>query len=277
MDREAVDAAGTMAKGLEYMTPHNMERRPNPRGFPMNRHEVQESVTYIHMHQPRWQGTLCLLCEFHCISESVMLRYQDLSMHEVIEHFECDHRLQDLRHGMLQPYFVALDLRYRVTGAGSINGSTGILCPVDSTLDDWCQYVAHHFRPGGLNPACGIIMDTSHRVSYTSTWGMVLLQLLHPDDAKNYYGRYLAGIAFRPQFYSDFIRRWNRDRPQEIPITVASGEPVLRRMVYNGAGENISELDIILHLAACSITQLMIDNAYPWALVWIDQHTSIHF
>ncbi|PBK96037.1 hypothetical protein ARMGADRAFT_1028259 [Armillaria gallica] len=219
-DREAVDAAGAMAKGIEYATPRNMESCTNPRGFPMNRQEVQE--------------------------------------------------LRDLRHSMLRPYFVELDPRYRVTGAGSVNGSAGILCPVDGTLDDWCQYVAHHFRPGGLNPACGIIMDTSHRVSYTSTWGMVLLRLLHPDDVKNYYSWYLAGIAFRPQFYLDFIRRWNRDRPQEIPIMVASGEPVLRQMVYNGAGENISELDMVQHLVACSITQSMMDNMYPWALTTME-------
>ncbi|SJK99798.1 uncharacterized protein ARMOST_03109 [Armillaria ostoyae] len=273
-DREAVDAASAMADGVVYATPRSIERRPNPRGFPMNRREVQESVTFVHMRQNGWQATLRLLCEFHRISEAVILRYRDLSMHEIIEHFERDNRLRNLRRGMPRPYFIELNPRCKVTGEGSVGGGAGVLCPVNSTLDDWCQYVAHHFRPGGLNPACGIIMDTSYRVSYASVWGMALLRLLHPDDAKNYYGRYLAGIAFRPQFYSDYIRRWNRDRPQELPITIAAGSPTLRRMTFNEARENLSELDVVRHLASCGITQGMIDNAYPWALVWIDQHAS---
>lgn len=276
-DQEAVDAARAMADGVVYATPRNIDQRPNPRGFPMNRREVQESVTFVHMRQNGWQATLRLLCEFHRISEAVILRYRDLSMHEVIEHFERDNRLRDLQRGMLRPYFIELNPRCRVTGEGSVGSGTGVLCPVNGTLDDWCQYVAHHFRPGGLNPACGVIMDTSYRVSYTSMWGLVLLRLLHPNDAKNYYGRYLAGIAFRPQFYSDYIRRWNRDRPQELPITIVAGSPTLQRMTFNGAGENLSELDVVRHLALCGITQGMIDNTYPWALVWIDQHVSVHF
>ncbi len=95
-DHEAVDAAQAMAAGLDYPTPSDISRRLNPRGFPMNVCEVQESVTYIHMRQVRWQSTLRLLCEFHCISESVILHYRDLSMHEIIEQFECNNRLHDL-------------------------------------------------------------------------------------------------------------------------------------------------------------------------------------
>ncbi len=48
-------------------------------------------------------------------------------------------------------------------------------------------------------------------------------------------------------------------------------------MVFHGAKENLAEIDIIRHLAANRITQEMIDSAYPWALVWVDQHQNIHF
>ncbi len=48
-------------------------------------------------------------------------------------------------------------------------------------------------------------------------------------------------------------------------------------MVFNGAGKNLSELDVICHLTACAITQEMLDNTYPWALAWIDQHNTVHF
>ncbi|PBK97565.1 hypothetical protein ARMGADRAFT_1027057 [Armillaria gallica] len=93
-------------------------------------------------------------------------------------------------------------------------------------------------------------MDTSYRVSYASVWGMLLLRFLHPSNAKNFYARYLAGIIFHPCYYTDFIWRWNCDR---------------------------TELDVVRHLATCAITQEVLDNAYPWALVWIDQHSSVHF
>lgn len=63
----------------------------------------------------------------------------------------------------------------------------------------------------------------------------------------------------------------------ELPISVAAGSPILRRMVFNGAGENLSELDVIRHLAACTIMQEMLDSTYIWALIWVDQHSSIHF
>lgn len=221
--------------------------------------------------------TLWLICEFHRISESIIMRYRDLAMNEVIEHFERDDRLTDLQCSMPRLYFVPLDPRYRCTGNGSVANGAGLAAPINGSLDDWCQYMAHHFRPGGLNPTGGIIMDMSYHVSYASVWGMVLLRFLHPSNAKNFYARYLAGIIFCPRYYVDFIWRWNRDRTGELPISVAAGSPILRRMVYHGAGENLAELDVIRHLASCAITQEMLDNAYPWALAWIDQHNSVHF
>ncbi|PBK93506.1 hypothetical protein ARMGADRAFT_1079818 [Armillaria gallica] len=204
-DREAVEAAQALAEGLEYSPTDTTTTQPNPRGFLMNIQEVQETVTYIHMRQPGWQSTLRLISEFNRISEAIVLRYRDLAMHKVIESFERDHMLQDLRQGMRRPYFIELDDRYQVTSRGSMANRAGLPDPVNGTLDDWCQYTAHHFCPGGMNPAGGIIMDTSHCISYTSVWGMVLLRVLHPTGAKNYYGRYLAGIIFRPRFYSDYI------------------------------------------------------------------------
>ncbi|KAK0240622.1 hypothetical protein EDD85DRAFT_950471 [Armillaria nabsnona] len=120
-------------------------------------------------------------------------------------------------------------------------------------------------------------MDTSFRVSFSSVWGMVLLCFLHPVNTKNYYARYLAGIIFRPRYYTEFIWHWNRDRTGELPISIAAGSPIFRRMVYHSAGENLSELDVIRHLVACAITQEMLDSAYPWALAWIDQHSGVHF
>ncbi len=95
-DREAVDATQAMAEGMEFLLPLNMSRRPNPRGFPMNVREVQETINYIHTHQSGWQAMLHLVCEFHQIVESVIMRYRDLAMHEVLEHFERDERLYDL-------------------------------------------------------------------------------------------------------------------------------------------------------------------------------------
>ncbi len=156
-------------------------------------------------------------------------------------------------------------------------GGAGLPPPGNATLDNWCQYTAHHFHPGGVNSPNGITMDLSHRVSYASIWGMLMLRFLHPVDARNYYGWYLAGIAFRPHYYTNYIEQWNHERTEEPQIVWAAGLPVFRRMIFNGAPENLSELDVIRHLAACEITQAIIDSTYLWAMVWIDQHTSVHF
>lgn len=104
----------------------------------MNIQEVQETVTYIHMQQLGWQSTLRLLSEFNQISEAVVLRYQDLSIHEVIKLFKCDHRLQNLHQSMQRPYFIKLDDRYRVTSRGSIANGAGVSDPVNGMLDGWC-------------------------------------------------------------------------------------------------------------------------------------------
>ncbi len=87
-DREAIDAARALTDGVEVHVPLNIACRPNPRGFPMNIQEVQETVNYIHLRQTGWQATLRLICEFHHISKSVIMRYHDLVMHEIIELFE---------------------------------------------------------------------------------------------------------------------------------------------------------------------------------------------
>ncbi|PBK94597.1 hypothetical protein ARMGADRAFT_1029000 [Armillaria gallica] len=83
-------------------------------------------------------------------------------------------------------------------------------------------------------------------------------------------------IAYRPGYYTDYIEQWNTERLEEVPIKQAK-ETMLRRMVFHGARENLAEIDVIRHLAASGITQEMIDSAYPWAIVWVDQHQSIHF
>ncbi|PBK61981.1 hypothetical protein ARMSODRAFT_981156 [Armillaria solidipes] len=188
-DREAVDAAGAMAAGLDYPTPSDIARQPNPRGFPMNIREVQESIQDNGKQFSRSQRRAIGASERHA--------------------------------GRLVP------VRGTPLPTGRAQPSRG--------ADYGC------FTPRQLREYMGngpLTFAPPHR-------------------------RYLAGIAFRPQFYSDYIRRWNRDRPEELPIVVAT--------------ENISELNVVRHLAACGITQEMIDNAYPWAMVWIDQRTNVHF
>ncbi|PBK90130.1 hypothetical protein ARMGADRAFT_1083019 [Armillaria gallica] len=193
-DCEAVNAAQLIAEGMDVPPPPNVRNRLNPRGFPMNVKEVHDSVTFIHMCKMGWQAVLCLLWEFHRISSSVIMRYQDLSMHKIMEVFEWDNCLSSLAHGLVCPYFILLDARFQSDGVA--NG-TGLSMPVNGTLDDWCQYTAHHFHPSGLNPTSSITMDTSYQVSYVNVWGMLQLQFLHPTSAKKFYARYFVGIVFR--------------------------------------------------------------------------------
>ncbi|KAK0445660.1 uncharacterized protein EV420DRAFT_1648376 [Desarmillaria tabescens] len=198
-------------------------------------------------------------------------------MHDVIEQFQMDRCMGELANDLPPPAHIPLDRAYRRPGSSNIAGGAGMVPPVNGTIDDWCQYAAHHFRPGGLNPPSGITMDLSYRVSYASIWGMLLVRFLHPRDARNYYARYFTAITFRPRYYMDYIEQWNRDQPDKVPIILATERTILQRMIFNGATENLAEVDVIRHLADCSITQEMIDSAYPWAMVWVDQHQSIHF
>ncbi len=197
-------------------------------------------------------------------------------MHEVNEQFMKDPRLEELANDLPAPPYIPLDRVYRSPDGGNTGGGARLTIPVNGTINEWCQYAAHHFRPGGLNLPAGLTMDLSYRVSYASVWGMLLVQFIHPQDARNYYTRYLVAIAFRPGYYTDYIKQWNTERLDELPI-VRSNEVTLRRMIYHGAKENLAEIDIIRHLMANGITQEMIDSTYPWALVWVDQHQSIHF
>ncbi|PBK88926.1 hypothetical protein ARMGADRAFT_1084034 [Armillaria gallica] len=176
-DCEAVDASCTLADGISVLTPPNLDHHPNPRGFPMNVHKVQESVNHIHTRQPGWQTTLHLICKFHHTSESVIIWYQDLAMHEVIEHFEQDGQLTDLQYGMPHPYFIPLGLQYQRTGNRSMVNGAGLTVPINGSMDDWCQYMAHHFHPGGLNLTSSIIMDMLFRTQDNPYW------LLRGEDA----------------------------------------------------------------------------------------------
>lgn len=187
-DCEAVEASRLLAEGLVVPLPMGVADCPNPRGFPMNVREVQESATYVHMRRPGWQATLCLLWEFHRISTSLVMRYRDLSMHEMVEVFEKDDHLTILAQGLLRPYFIPIDPQYLRPRSGTAANGVGLSTPVNGTMDDWCQYTAHHFRPNGLNPTSGVMMDASYRVSYASVWGMLLMWFLHPQtSAKKYY------------------------------------------------------------------------------------------
>ncbi|PBK84588.1 hypothetical protein ARMGADRAFT_1037064 [Armillaria gallica] len=245
-DCEAVEVSRLLANGVVVPVPLDMADRPNPRGFPMNVWEVQESATFVHMHRPGWQATLCLLWEFHWISTSVVMRYRDLSMHKIVEIVKKDDRLTVLVQGLPHPYFIPINPRYIRTGSGMMANGIGLAMLVNRTLDDWCQYTAHHFCPNGLNPTSGVMMDASYCISFASVWGMLLMRFLHPQSsAKKYYARYFAGIVYRPCYYVDFIRSWNAKRTMELPISVAAVNPVLQQMVFNGVGENLSELNRI--------------------------------
>ncbi len=186
-DCEAVDAARSMVEGLGVNIPTDMNACPNPHGFPMTVRDVQESVTFVHMCRHGWQSTLRLLCEFHRILSSVIMHYRDLSMHEILKIFEQDNCLEALVQGMPPPYFIPLDPRFRRTGPDSMANGAGLVSPVNRSLNDWCQYTAHHFRPSGLNPTSGITMDASYHVSYANVWGMLLMRFLHPSAEKKFY------------------------------------------------------------------------------------------
>ncbi|PBK86363.1 hypothetical protein ARMGADRAFT_1035552 [Armillaria gallica] len=198
MDCEAVDATKALEEGMAVPIPPDMANRPNPRGFPMNVHKVQESVMFIHMHCPGWQAILWLLWEFQCIATSMIGWYCDLSMHEVMEIFKKDDQLHVLAQGLLHLYFIPIHPCFLRTGPGSIANGAGLPMPVNGSLDDWCWYTTHHFQPNGPNPTSGILMDASYCVSYASIWGMLLMQFLHPTTAKKYYTRHFMGIMFRP-------------------------------------------------------------------------------
>lgn len=174
-DQEAIDTAGYLADGMAVPTPADMDGCPNLRGFPMNIYEVQESAVFVYMHRPEWQAMLRLLWEFHQISMSVIGWYCDLSMHEVVEIFEKDNRLQVLVQGLLHPYFIPINSRFLRTGPGSIANGAGLPTLVNGSLDDWCCYAAHHFWLNGPNPTSRILMDSSHCISYASVWGMILM------------------------------------------------------------------------------------------------------
>ncbi|KAK0432704.1 hypothetical protein EV421DRAFT_1742096 [Armillaria borealis] len=100
---------------------------------------------------------------------------------------EMDPRLGNLADNLPPPVYIPLERAYHLSGGGNTVGGAGLPIPVDGTIDDWCQYVAHHYRPGGLNPPTGLMMDLSYREMIDSAypWAMIWVdqhQSIHFQD-----------------------------------------------------------------------------------------------
>ncbi len=275
---EAVGAARALEGGRGFRPPSALEQRPNPRGFPMNIREMTRMVRDIRNRQPRWRNTLHLLAEFHRIASNVRLEYRDLSMQTAV--VRLDDEWADVRaqfDTMDPPDFVPLPQSCITSNTRNANHGTGLIRPVNGTIDQWCRYIAHHMHPGGRSTPSGIGMDTSFQVSIPHTWGYLLSMALSPENdhrgARSAYSRLFAGIVARPHWYSLRMDEINSSNRASI-IRIGQSTSVLECMEWDAQGRDLSEDDVIEHLAINGITQAMIDSTYPYGVTYIDRGLS---
>ncbi len=179
VNNEAVDATQILNRGQSYRLPPGMPQQVNPHRFPMMPHEACRMVGEIQGHHPHWKDSLCLLGEFDCISSSVQITHRDLTMQTVID--RCAREWADILtqyHQLEPPPFIPLTPGNAMTNVKGSNHRTGLVHPINSTLEDWCQYTAHHFRLGGRSTPISIGMDTVSQVSYPHMWGYLLSLIL---------------------------------------------------------------------------------------------------
>lgn len=85
--------------------------------------------------------------------------------------------------------------------------------------------------------------------------------------------RLFAGIVARPRWYSLRIDEIN-NLPNEPNVNIAPSSNMLERMDWDTHGQDMTEDDVIRHLAYNGITQDMIDSAYPYEVTYIDRGIS---
>lgn len=231
-------------------------------------------VGEIRGRHPRWKDSLRLLGEFHRISLSVRITHRDLTMQTVID--RCAGEWADILtqyHQLEPPPFIPLASGNTVTNVKGSNHGAGLVRPINGTLEDWCQYAAHHFRPGGRSTPIGIGMDMVSRVSYPHMWGYLLSLILGPVTECNgvwaRFFQYFAGIVARPQWYTSRWEEISLD-PTVPPIEVSPLGDSFSRMEWDAHAANVGEDDVIRHLANNGVSQTMIDAAYPYGVTFID-------
>ncbi|PBK86001.1 hypothetical protein ARMGADRAFT_1035974 [Armillaria gallica] len=118
-------------------------------------------------------------------------------------------------HQLEPPLFIPLTPSNAMTNVKGSNHGAGLIQPVNGSLEDWCQYAIHHFRPGGQSTPIGIGMDTVSRVSYPHMWGYLMSLALEPvtewNGVRACFFQYFAGVVAHPQWYTLHLEELNAD------------------------------------------------------------------
>lgn len=161
--------------------------------------ELQGMVHEIQGRQPRWRSNMYLLAEFYHISSSVRMEYCDYTMQSAVTRLKGKwSNMQAQFESLDPPDFIPMPSNCLVSNPRSANHGVGLEHPKNSTIEEWCQYIAHHMHPGGRSTPSGIGMDTAFQVSIPYTWGYLLSMSLSPENdhrgARSSYAQLLAGI-----------------------------------------------------------------------------------
>ncbi|KAK0479001.1 hypothetical protein EDD18DRAFT_1113975 [Armillaria luteobubalina] len=272
---KAVNAIWAFDSGRGLCPPLGMSQWPNPQGFPMTIREMHDMVCDIKGHQSQWRTNLYLLGEFFWISSTVRLEYRDMAMQATVMRFNnAWSNIREQFESLDPPEFVLMPTACVTSNPRSTNHSTGLVRPINGTIDDWCHYIAHHMHPGGHSTPSRIGMDTSFQVSIPHTWGYLLSMVLSPENdhhgAHSTYARIFAGVVARPQWYSLRITEIN-STSLNSSIVIVPLSNVLEHMDWDGLGHDLDEDNVIRHMAANGITQAMVDSAYLYGLTFIDR------
>ncbi len=213
-----------------------------------------------------------ILAEFAQIAESVVFQWRDHAMIAVTQldgdDMQCLYDIQGECGGsdkiQPDPQIIMLDPRSNTHRAG-------VAQPTSAVLEEHACFLVIHGRPRTDNHFAGIAMDLAHHVDLSTVYAHLLLQAMSPrsGNAQTTFSRLAVGVIAQPQSYVDIIWEWNTSGHGEL-IMISQGTD-LREMMHPNGGANITEIDIIRHLAMCGVTQAMVDSCYIYAIHYLDQ------
>ncbi|TFK57780.1 hypothetical protein BDN72DRAFT_920833, partial [Pluteus cervinus] len=151
-----------------------------------------------------------------------------------------------------------------------INGnwisSSGIPLPHENPFDlvTIAQHIAHHQRPGGTNELFGVTMDRAFRVDFRSVFGYELGRALGPRDSKarTAFMKRFVGILLHPGMYRDYAST----RTITLQPLHFDNFEIAPFECTDAAAANISEDNVLAHMASNSIPVGWVDHAYPYVV-----------
>ncbi len=242
-----------------------------PSGFPANPYEAEQLYQFITRENStrieyKWEAHVIAM-EFYRITKALNSEYWDNAMRYVAQTgptLEPQVKIAQTQRYPNIPFDDSVFHRKKINGNWII--SSGIPLPHENpfNLVAIAQHIAHHQRPGSSNEVFGIAMDRAFRVSLRSVFGYELGRALGPRDGKprTVFAKQFVGIVLHSGMYQEYlVTRAITLQPMKL-----DNFEIMPFECPEEAACNISEDNVLAHLASNNIPVEWIEHAYLYAI-----------